>query len=327
MTIHSPTTPIAFPGDCSRILLVPPDLRFEAAARLVTAGHRPDRTAATRFLEDTSRNRIPLNHFWAWVGADSGVEAAVLAIPSPGKTALMFASRPAGFGRATKISRTIDFACDALADEGIIIAQALLEARERAERKTYEQSGFAHLANLHYLQRSLDDRDESIRTTWPAGATVETYSSANHADFVSALEISYEGTMDCPALTGLRSPEDILTGHRATGEFDPRLWMLLRLNGRAIGVLLLNANAAQGTIELVYIGLAPEARRRGLARLLLHHGLRAVARRVEKSMTLAVDERNLPAVRLYQSEGLRRLLRRVAMFRALGSAFVTPAKA
>lgn len=293
------------------------ELREAAAARLVCTSGRPTLSAGMHFLADAEVNAIPLEHFWAWIEPSGSVEAAVLAVKSPGGTALCFASRPTGFGRAEKISRTLRRACDHLQREGVVIAQGLLEPGERGERKVFERAGFQVLAQLSYLNRPLGDSAGLDTVAWPKGTVIETYSPDNHSDFLAALDASYEETRDCPALTGRRSLEDILAGHRATGEFHPSFWMLLRREGRIAGVLLLNPAPRVDAVELVYLGLAKWARGQGLGRLLVRLGIAAASARPEQAMTLAVDERNIPAMRLYKTCGFRRVFRRTALIRPL----------
>jgi mycothiol synthase len=57
------------------------------------------------------------------------------------------------------------------------------------------------------------------------------------------------------------------------------------------------------TWELMYLGLVPEARRRGYGRALTLHALRWLREQPATQMTLCVDARNLPARQLYQSLG------------------------
>ena len=121
-----------------------------------------------------------------------------------------------------------------------------------------------------------------------------------------------------------REPQDILAGHRATGNFDPSLWTLLRIDAEPVGVVLLNPFPEQRTIELVYLGLAPVIRGRGRGRQLLRHALRLLHGRRERIVTLAVDEQNAPALRIYRAEGFRDELRRVALIRPLRGDGVTP---
>jgi ribosomal-protein-alanine N-acetyltransferase len=77
-------------------------------------------------------------------------------------------------------------------------------------------------------------------------------------------------------------------------------------------------------VEVVYLGLAPEARGRGLGRALMLHGLGLVQQRPERVMALAVDQRNTPAVALYARLGFRTVRRREA-FVAQPSPYRAPA--
>src|SRR5690606_2604680 len=126
-----------------------------------------------------------------------------------------------------------------------------------------------------------------------------TYSPDTHADFAATVQASYEQSLDCPALNGLRDIEDVLAGHRATGDFDPNLWTLLLEHDRPIGVSLLARLPYADSCELVYFGLVPAARGRGLGHLAMQHTLATLARTDLSRLTLAVDANNLPAYRLY----------------------------
>jgi len=324
---------VPYPGRGVRIVRIDPSDEVAvtaAASRLVTTSRGVDAGAARHFLNYAAVNRVSLGHFFAAVDGDSGeVLSAALAVPNPGRTAMLFATRQGGRVRSgggkmhmERTARVIDAACRSVVCARSRLAQALLEPRERAERQMYEMAGFKYLASLSYLQRSTGaiGRAESAQTIeWPAGATLHPYSENLHDAFGEALQKSYVETRDCPALCGMRRPDDVLEGHRATGVFDPDLWTLLRLADEPVGLLLMNPSADGQSIELVYLGVAREARGRNLGQMLMRHGLRQAAARPERSISLAVDDQNTPALRLYFRSGFRRLLRRVAMIRVLDS--------
>ncbi|MCL4210794.1 MAG: GNAT family N-acetyltransferase [Phycisphaeraceae bacterium] len=298
---------------------VTPSWRPEAAARLVSAGERPDPVAGERFLAYASDNRITLDHWWMVTDRRGEILGCAIAVPNPGRTAMVFASRGVRDGRAEATVRAVDRACQDACEAGARLAQALIEPRERAERRVLEQAGFSTLAMLSYMERRHERHDAKSHPEPALGGSIslEPFSRAARMDFVEALGASYEGTLDCPGLSGLRDPSDVLTGHQATGCFEPSLWTLLRVDGRPSGVLLLNPTPRQGSIELVYLGLAPWARGRGLGSALLRHGLRQTASRSERTLSLAVDERNEPARRLYARHGFTCVLRRQALIRAM----------
>ena len=299
------------------IVQIGPARRTEAIERLVATGRDTDRAAADRFLHYARTNAVRLDGLWARLTPDDRITFTVLAVPSSGRTAMVFASHPRQAGDIGPVGSLIDHACGQVAGFDVELAQTLLDPTETLERTAFLEAGFTELAELSYLERPLTRTNPAPPPEWLAGARVEPYRDDHHDVLLQILEQSYEQTLDCPGLYGLRRTEDIVAGHMATGRFDPNLWTLLWLDDKPAGVILLNSFPAHKTAELVYLGLAPFARGRGLGRQLLRHGLSLLHGRRERSLTLAVDHRNTPALALYEAEGLRPVVRRVALIRSL----------
>ena len=299
------------------IVRVGPDRLSEAIERLVSTAGGNDRAAAERFLHYARSNSVPLDGLWSWQGPDGGLQFSVLAVASPGRTAMFFASHPRTGGEVGRVSQLINHACEHAKGWEVQMAQSLLEPGEQLERRAFTDAGFTVLAVLSYLDRALSRSDPPKPPEWPSDTRVVTYRDDLREVLMGVLEASYEQTLDCPGLYGLRRTEDILAGHQATGEFDPALWTLLYVDDRPAGAMLLNAFPAHRTVELVYLGLAPFARGRRLGQQLLRHGLALLRKRRERTLTLAVDERNTPALAVYESEGLRPIVQRVALIRSL----------
>ncbi len=305
------------PEEGCRILRASGDLQLPATECLVAAGRPASRSSAERFVEFSRANAIPIDAMWAMVDAEGRVLCTVLAIPNPGRTAIMFASAPASTEEVEHQVKVIQYVSEQLQGQGVDLAQVLLEPREGLLRSAYLRGGFTELAHLTYMERPLTGRARTPQPAWPEDVTVEQYQDRHEAATLAALEASYEDTLDCPGLRGLRKTTDILAGHMAAGEFNEQLWTLLRVDGAPAGVLLLNRSPSSNTIELVYIGLAKAARGRGLGRQLLRHGLCLISGRSERAITLAVDDANGPAIAMYRREGFHRVLRRIALIRSL----------
>ena len=301
----------------SRIVQVGPAQQLEAVQRLVAVGSPNDRANAQRFMHYAKTNGIQLDAMWGRVDREDRIVQTVLAVPNPGRTAMVFASHPGSPQEVQALGKLIDHAAGRLATREVHLAQLLLEPDESLERQAALAGGFSELATLTYLQRPVSKRTLPASPQWSDGAATEAFAEHLYDDFLLAVMATYEDTLDCPKLFGLREPQDILAGHRATGKFDPSLWTLLRVDGKPVGVVLLNPFPEQRTIELVYLGLAPVVRGRGLGRQLLRHALRLLHGRRERIVTLAVDEQNAPALRIYRAEGFRDELRRVALIRSL----------
>lgn len=305
------------PPDGRAILHIGQDRRKEAITRLLAPPGRDSRLHAERFLEYASSSGLPLDNLWALADNDDHIAATVLAVPNPGRTALLFATQPATAEAAADTGRVIDHASRMLSESGLHLAQVLLEPKDQLTRNAFLAGGFSELAILSYLQRPIPRKGSVDQPVWPAGVRVEPYAEDRRQDMLLSLQASYEQTLDCPGLTGLRDPSDILEGHQATGRFEPDLWTLLYIDDRPNGALLLNPATTKDTVELVYVGLGLAARGQGLGRSLVRHGLISLAGRNERTITVAADERNTPAMSLYQGEGFHRISRRLAMIRSL----------
>lgn len=325
MTITQGNPEAMLPEDeFGRVIRVPDERREQALARLLTRASgptsgQPDRAQAARFLRFAQDHAVNLEHLWAWENRQGEFDASVLAVPSPGRSAMIFASHADTGRRIARTSAVLCHACDHLRQAGTHLAQCLLDPHEHDDHTAFVGAEFRTLASLRYLERPLRTRRPPARPVWPADAQPCAYRLELRDEMLAALEATYEDTLDCPGLRGVRDTRDVLEGHQVTGTFEPSLWTLLRVAGRAAGVLLLNPAADQSSMELVYLGLAKWARGRGLGAQLLRHGLHQAAARREPLLTLAVDEANAPALAMYQREGFRSVLRRVAMIRPLRS--------
>jgi mycothiol synthase len=128
---------------------------------------------------------------------------------------------------------------------------------------------------------------------------------------------SYRESLDCPGLNGKRSIEDVIEGHKATGQHDPKLWFLLTESHWPRAVVLLSPTVSGETLELVYLGLVPEARGRGIGDLAMRQALAVGWAGRYEQLSLAVDARNAPAMKLYFRHGFQRVSSRLAMMRDL----------
>src|SRR5262249_11345602 len=129
------------------------------------------------------------------------------------------------------------------------------------------------------------------------------YSACSPACFQETLLRTYEGTLDCPEINHVRTAEEILAGHRAHGLHDPLRWWLVYHGAEPIGVLLLADVPELGGWDLSYLGIVPEARRRGAGRELTCKALWEARQAGTPQLSLAVDDRNGPAWGLYRGLG------------------------
>jgi ribosomal protein S18 acetylase RimI-like enzyme len=74
------------------------------------------------------------------------------------------------------------------------------------------------------------------------------------------------------------------------------------------------------TLELVYLGLTPAARGRGLGDLMMRRALALAAADGAGRLSLAVDSDNVPALKLYYRHGMQRVGAKLALMRRLDRA-------
>jgi ribosomal protein S18 acetylase RimI-like enzyme len=293
--------------------------RLRAAECLVSASAR-DPGAGQRFLDMAAAHGIDISQLWFRTeqGSERPSEACLLA-PGSGRSGMLFTSTPADASGEAALAELIAKVCER--SEGVRLAQALLEPGEAPARRSFEMAGFRLVGKLAYMRRRMPGKGEFsaalTRQGWPEGVVARGFVSTDEPGLADLLERTYIDTLDCPELCGLRDTRDVIESHKAAGRFDPKLWWVLELEGRPEGVLLLNPSPEQDTVELVYLGLAPVARGRGLGRRMMELGLGLVAGRPERHVTCAVDERNAPARGLYESLGFERFAQRIALVKPI----------
>ncbi|MDI9404291.1 MAG: GNAT family N-acetyltransferase [Limnohabitans sp.] len=316
-------------SDDARVERVRSERLPEAIGALLGAGP----AACERFVRQAAHARVRLDFGWAIVDATGRYRMAVFAIPSPGRAVMLLATHPRDAIEAERLGKAIDQA--AVGSREIAdIAQALLDPAHAYDPSAFQAGGLVAIATLDYLERSLPRAGVLPKPAPLEGWAIESAASpealgyddpsrlppATVAEIVRVLESSYIATQDCPGLAGLRKTEDVLVGHFGTGA-RPRFWLLARdlhdPQRHARGVALVHVSHDGATAELVYLGLAPEARGKGLARAMLLHGLSLASAARCTSMQLAVDAKNHAARKLYDALGFRKTSARLALVRGL----------
>jgi len=266
-------------------------------------------------------------------GAD--VVGALLYLAMPDGTAAF--SGPAfvrGKWRSRLAHDLLDVALTTLASEGFRMVQALFKKgapssgpAERApatddgkgpfvpvlDVTSYGALGFRNLADFLFCARPLASGDAA--TAVPGDYGWVTWAEAGRERFADVVRQTYQGTLDCPEITGKRDAALTIAAHRESGVFHPELWFLALLGEEPVGVLLLNFIPHQSSYEIVYLGVVPQMRGKGVGDVLTAKAVReAAARGDARAITLAVDAANWPARQLYERWGFKVTETQVGMF-------------
>jgi mycothiol synthase len=266
------------------------------------------------FFTLAARRRIDIGQLWIARGA-KGLVWAALPVVNPGRTMLLFTPAQIRHTAGEAAVQLLTQVCNHYGKRDVHWVQVLIDPEQRAGRQFFAEQGFFEIAELIYLQGQVHRSSKAAKL--PAGMHWEGYGPDTHGRFAQTILQSYQDSLDCPRLSGLRQIEDIIAGHKATGEYDPMLWRLLCEDGQPLGVLLLSRVVMTDAMELVYLGLVPQARGRGLGGLLMQEAMHMIVQDNRRRLTLAVDSLNVPALRLYYAHGMQRLTSKIAMIRDL----------
>jgi ribosomal protein S18 acetylase RimI-like enzyme len=290
---------------------------IEPALRLILAsgsGSASDEQVLD-FLAFALHRGIDVNAIWVAVH-DGQILWALLPVVSPGRTMLMFSPTRLTSKTPLRVIRQLSQEVgNHWTTRGVDLAQLLIDPHDEPVIRAYCSCGFEQLAELVYLQRNVGRGVNA--PIIPDGYSLATYTEQNHREFGQTILRSYENSLDCPGLNGLRDIDDIIAGHKASGEFDPNRWYLLYERANAVAVLLLSRSPHADGVELVYLGLAPQARGRGISDLLMHLAMASVSADQRMQLSLAVDSRNERAMKLYYRHGMQRVGSRMALIRDL----------
>jgi len=228
--------------------------------------------------------------------------SAILAAESPGAAALLFLPadlvQTGRYAATLRLLREVQSTADG---RGLRLLQVLAAPGSRTLSRLLTESGFHLLTRLLYLRRRV-----SAATPVTDGAgDLEwlSYTPEVATQFADAVAQTYAQSLDCPELTGLRTVEQVLADHQAAGIFEPDHWWVARRGGRPVGVMLLNRISSEPAMEVVYMGVAQVARGTGVADALLDRAIGAAQACDASIVALAVDERNVPARRVYARWG------------------------
>lgn len=299
---------------------LPPEFRparpeeLHTALRIVLGsnGIPADSQEVLDFLTLAEQRGLGIGDMWV-AQRDQQIVWALLAMPTPGRTVLLFL--PNHFSKDEAMAALVIAVCDHFGSRDVRLAQLLLDPRDIAGQRLFASHGFRRMAELIYMHAPL--RVQSMPPALPPGFAWESYSPRTHALFSSTIVETYRESLDCPGLNGLREIEDVLAGHKGAGQFNPRYWFVLTERNVGRGAMLLTRIPGADAAELVYLGLVPEARRRGLGEVLMHQAMASASEMGATRLSLAVDSANAPALKLYCRFGAARAASKIAMMRLL----------
>lgn len=299
------------PDRCAIPISCPARWRVDALRQLAAAN---DPSSLTELAEaiDTLANQPQAD----WNGLlvipkTAGPAAAVWVQPQPGNTARLWLPTK----KAPMAPMLLRGARQWAANKGFSIVQAVIDTADRDSALLLQETGFPHLVDLLYLHaetrpapREQDGAPQGApqgapRTESPA--VLESIGQLPSPRLESILARIQESSLDCPGLKDVLSPLQAIEGFRHQGQFTPEHWCILRDKDEDVGALLMAPHPPTLCWELIYMGVIPHRRGRGLGQQLAQDALARAAQQGGERVLLSVDTRNDQARRLYEQTGFQ----------------------
>jgi len=274
-----------------------------AALRLVFQHlSEKEQTAKLGIAQDMiSRGELDPGGIWVVVDG-TGMAGAMIVATSPGPVGIVWPPRVrVSLVDAIPVQDALIVgATNWLQSRNVRLAQTLLLPEEMQAADSLLRNGFQHITRLIYLRHFLDLSAEELAI--PERLAFRTAADVAPGLLESVVSRTYEGSLDCPELNVCRTPAEFVLGHRNASSHDPKQWWIAFHNDEPAGVILLNASEPE-IWDIAYLAVVPEQRHRGMGRELVRKSLFEAKAAEMLTVTLAVDERNEPARRLYRSAG------------------------
>ena len=188
-----------------------------------------------------------------------------------------------------------------LDESSVEMTQVFLSAPVPETVKVLRHAGFRHLADLMYM--ACESSRFPLVAPEPCELEYVPYSGTQRGRLISLIGQTYEGTLDCTALEGVRDIDNVVNGYQGTGVYRPENWLFVRNGGQDVGVLLLADHPKGRHWELMYMALVPEARGRGWGRQITRYAQWLARGANVERIVVAVDASNSPAVAMYRDSG------------------------
>ncbi|MFN8855445.1 MAG: GNAT family N-acetyltransferase [Planctomycetaceae bacterium] len=290
--------------------VLPADPRTITPALSLLYGRWPDLERNLRVqeaLQSVASQKLDLEHLVvACRQGSSAVLGAALAVVRPGREAIVWlpgvAAGESTDGVAglllTVLARRLDRA-------GVVCSVAFVDPHQAEDRKRLAFAGYPGIADLCLMQTEVSSTTAAPSAFTRIPMEIIPWSEQRAGEFARVIEQTQKEGSDCPEVGAFRTGDDVIASHASGAPPEPGLWQVYCRPGETqpSAILLLGATGRSDEFEIQYLGVVPEARRRGFARQLLIHARMVSLARGKTRLNVAVESRNLPALSLYTADG------------------------
>jgi GNAT superfamily N-acetyltransferase len=289
----------------------PASLRHEALLQL-GAAHDPALQAALSAAVKAMYNQPDAQWEGLWISLEAGrLTGAIWVQPLPMNMAQLWLPRTRGSPRTQELPNEqgahthalLRVAYQWVKAQPVRLCHVELSPQAAVLEALLLEHGMQRLACLEHLSGS-SNRRLAMNEARPL--LLQPLCEFSQTKQLALLAAVGHDSLDSPALRGILSVKELLTGFYQQDPVAPQHWYAVGYQGAVVGVLLLAPRPALGRWELMLMGLTSEWRGKGLGRALLNKALELAQQAGAQAVMLAVDDVNLPARRLYQQAGFVR---------------------
>ncbi len=276
--------------------------RHQGAALWLATGGRSrhvNRGRVTALLAAEKEGKISLEGLVAATSRNR-VVGAIWCLNQPGRIATIWGPGLIAGIPDTLANELVKHAFQFAKQAGSHLLQSLVGPENPLAGEHLARLGFRHITRLDQLNAFPEELNPLPPSDRLSFVPCQDFRKASFEQLVTK---TYEGSLDCPEVDGLRQIGDVLAGYHATSNNHPQHWYLVQERGETIGVTILAHHTANHQLELIYFGLLPPFRQRGWGKEILRFVIHLAKQIGCNSILTGVDQRNLPAMALYHQFG------------------------
>ncbi len=244
-----------------------------------------------------------------WARREGRCLGAAMTIEKAGNVGILFHSPPDTPGvEVDGLARAIIAASGQCLDSGNSLVQTLADPDNASVQEVLARTNLELMTELIYLNLQLPAKIKGAKTD---GLSWRPFDDMPEQEQLALLASTYEQSLDCPELHGVRDSRDVLEGHRSAGVYRSDAWWSVAVEGEPAGCIMVNDSEYSGMADVVYLGVTMAYRRRGIARAMLSRAVQQAQLRGRNEIALAVDARNSIAAKLYEATGFKDVQRRL----------------
>ncbi len=104
----------------------------------------------------------------------------------------------------------------------IAFIQCIIDESETEKKKLLKKANFRFLCHLEIMEASLAQNAIQPLPENNSKLSLIPFTEQLITEFQDTIIATYQDSLDCPEITGLRSKQEILTGHKYSGNFTPQ---------------------------------------------------------------------------------------------------------